>query len=391
MKHYIDFDDLLIRTSQEIEKQNGECPVNLAGHGKGLPVILNSLRYLLIDEFQDYSELFHTIVSSMKKSNPSLCVIAVGDDWQAINSFAGSNLNYFTHFENYFPEAKEYELLTNYRSGKEIIEFGNNVMDGYGTPVAVQPNQGNSSIELNFIDDIWLNIPQNTNADPDRRDDTQFLFNKPHGEPDMGSRILVSQYLSACHDIIIESGESSVLILSRGNFLPFGLTLNDFSQKLIDRQNEIDKILRQYLAIEKTNFSIVEWMLLGKVRELLGLYFGSTIKSVATVDVSQLFSRTINEAKNRVKKWNGRLYFVYLPEYARYTTKVDHNLFRKKSKVIDLVRSFNIPVIDIHKEVFIEHDDPISMFPLRINGHYNSKGYANIAKAIALNIKNYED
>ena len=166
---------------------------------------------------------------------------------------------------------------------------------------------------------------------------------------------------------------------------------NDFSQKLIDRQNEIDKILRQYLAIEKTNFSIVEWMLLGKVRELLGLYFGSTIKSVATVDVSQLFSRTINEAKNRVKKWNGRLYFVYLPEYARYTTKVDHNLFRKKSKVIDLVRGFNIPVIDIHKEVFIEHDDPISMFPLRINGHYNSKGYANIAKAIALNIKNYED
>ena len=116
--------------------------VNLAGYGTGLPITLNKLRYLLIDEFQDYTELFHSIVFAMKKSNPELCVIAVGDDWQAINSFAGSNLEFFRNYEKYFPKSGEHELLSNYRSGREIIEFGNGVMEGFGSPVTAQSRQG---------------------------------------------------------------------------------------------------------------------------------------------------------------------------------------------------------------------------------------------------------
>ena len=33
----------------------------------------------------------------------------------------------------------------------------------------------------------------------------------------------------------------------------------------------------------------------------------------------------------------------------------------------------DIPIIDIHNEVFKTHPDPLSLFPFRIAGHYNAE------------------
>ena len=57
-------------------------------------------------------------------------------------------------------------------------------------------------------------------------------------------------------------------------------------------------------------------------------------------------------------------------------------VFRKKSEVIDLVKRLNIPVIDIHQEVFFNHPNLLSLFPLRLSGHYNKEAYRLVAKAI---------
>jgi len=85
------------------------------------------------------------------------------------------------------------------------------------------------------------------------------------------------------------------------------------------------------------------------------------------------------------------VYFVYLPEYHRYNTRgILHKSFRKKSEVIDLVKGLNIQVIDIHQEVFVDHPDPLSLFPLRRNGHYNADGFSEIAKAIVTSVNKYE-
>lgn len=51
-----------------------------------------------------------------------------------------------------------------------------------------------------------------------------------------------------------------------------------------------------------------------------------------------------------------------------------------------MVKGAGIPVIDIHHEVFADHPDPLSLFPLRIRGHYNAEGYSETAKAIVANI-----
>jgi hypothetical protein len=47
-----------------------------------------------------------------------------------------------------------------------------------------------------------------------------------------------------------------------------------------------------------------------------------------------------------------------------------------------MVRDLNIPVIDIHQEVFTDHPDPLSLFPFRLRSHYNVEGYSEVAKAI---------
>ena len=50
--------------------------------------------------------------------------------------------------------------------------------------------------------------------------------------------------------------------------------------------------------------------------------------------------------------------------------------------MLRLVESLQIPVIDIHHEVFEKHPEPLALFPFKRGGHYNAEGYRLVAKAI---------
>jgi hypothetical protein len=88
-----------------------------------------------------------------------------------------------------------------------------------------------------------------------------------------------------------------------------------------------------------------------------------------------------------VNTWNGKLYFVYLPDKERYregNNKDDRYL--KRSKVIKIINNLDIPIIDIHNKFFMKQTDPISFFAHRIYGHYGPEGYSEISKVIIKNI-----
>jgi len=97
----------------------------------------NQLRYIFIDEFQDFSELFQQIVNALLRHSDDAVVNAVGDDWQMINRFAGSDLTLFQGFADAFPRPRELTLTTNFRSCRQIVEFCNAVMVGQGAPARV--------------------------------------------------------------------------------------------------------------------------------------------------------------------------------------------------------------------------------------------------------------
>jgi hypothetical protein len=169
-----------------------------------------------------------------------------------------------------------------------------------------------------------------------------------------------------------------------------------FSQKLIHRQMEIDKRLEEYIAQAQAQAQApldkTRWMRLSSIRNLIDFDIDIDVDVDIGVDVDPLFTNILKKAKADVEAWGGELFFVYLPDYERYSnTPASHDRLYKKAEVINLVRGLNIPVIDTHQEVFVEHPDPFSLFPLRSSGHYNTYGYAKVAKAIVDGVKEYED
>lgn len=90
------------------------------------------LKWILIDEYQDFSELFFKLVKAIISRNPNIILFCVGDDWQAINRFAGSDLKYFNNFRKYFPNSLSYNITTNYRSEDHIVTEAGLFMKRFG-------------------------------------------------------------------------------------------------------------------------------------------------------------------------------------------------------------------------------------------------------------------
>lgn len=79
---------------------------------------------LVIDEAQDMDENEYNLVRELMEYNENMRVIAVGDDDQGIFRFRGANLKFFANlFKS--PNTKKYELLTNFRSRKNLVELAN--------------------------------------------------------------------------------------------------------------------------------------------------------------------------------------------------------------------------------------------------------------------------
>ena len=123
-----DFNGLIQRAVGSLEIGNTQFT------RRSFPCDLATIRYMFIDEFQDFSELFRRLVSAIKGVNKKVEMFCVGDNWQAINGFAGSDLVFFENFDEYFDNTKHLSITTNYRSQSSIVEVTNVLMDGLGSP-----------------------------------------------------------------------------------------------------------------------------------------------------------------------------------------------------------------------------------------------------------------
>ena len=79
---------------------------------------------MVIDEAQDIDADEFALVSELMRRNPEMKIIAVGDDDQNIYEFRGSDSKYFQSFLK-LENSKKYELVENYRSKNNLVEFSN--------------------------------------------------------------------------------------------------------------------------------------------------------------------------------------------------------------------------------------------------------------------------
>lgn len=79
---------------------------------------------LVIDEAQDMDADEYELIRTLMEYNENMRVIAVGDDDQNIFEFRGSSSNYMKKLINE-GNSVVYELIENYRSKKNLVEFSN--------------------------------------------------------------------------------------------------------------------------------------------------------------------------------------------------------------------------------------------------------------------------
>ena len=142
IKKKLDYNDLLVRSVNEMTSLD-----------------VSKLSHVFIDEFQDFSPLFSNIINKIIELNPNVNIFVVGDDWQAINGFAGANIDFFNNFERTYKPSRTMNILTNYRSPHKIVEFSNNILDG---EKAKSSRQGGQIIyENKFSEDLIKSIREN--------------------------------------------------------------------------------------------------------------------------------------------------------------------------------------------------------------------------------------
>lgn len=83
-------------------------------------------RYLSIDEYQDTSPPQDALIKLLLTTEQNLC--AVGDDYQAIYSWRGAQVDHILNFEQQFPQCTTIYLTQNYRSTAPIIAAANQVI-----------------------------------------------------------------------------------------------------------------------------------------------------------------------------------------------------------------------------------------------------------------------
>lgn len=77
--------------------------------------------YILVDEFQDISMDRYRFLQSLRRVSPLTKLFCVGDDWQSIYRFAGSDMALFKQFEKFFGYTKKCLMETTYRFGEPTI------------------------------------------------------------------------------------------------------------------------------------------------------------------------------------------------------------------------------------------------------------------------------
>lgn len=120
----IDFDDMIGKAIQYVREGRFRSP----------------WRYILVDEFQDISEARARLVHYLRDAAKECSLFCVGDDWQAIYRFTGSDLSFTTAFQEIFGATKVTALDLTFRFNSGISDVATRFVLQNPTQVKKQLN-----------------------------------------------------------------------------------------------------------------------------------------------------------------------------------------------------------------------------------------------------------
>ena len=190
--------------------------------GKALEYVLNgrfkpNWKYIMVDEFQDISDPRARLVKALKDKTTNCSLFCVGDDWQAIYRFTGSDISFTTGFSDYFG-------VTQFTKLKKTFRFNNSISDISSQFVLKNPFQTKKTITtLEKVKTPSVSLLRQTKKviPGDNEKFNKIISKLSKQVDDTSSAYLLGRYLQV--DQVLESisklnEKASVLILARYSF-----------------------------------------------------------------------------------------------------------------------------------------------------------------------------
>ncbi len=182
-EHKIDFNDMILQATSLIE------------HGEYTP----SYKYVIIDEYQDISMgRFRLTRATLERSGAKL--FCVGDDWQSIYRFSGSEVDLFVNFETYFGKYSRTFINKTYRNSQELLDIsGAFVMkNDYQTPKTLRSDKHSENpIRSCFYTGHFNPVLEDENAEVDIS--------------------MAESFICAVDEIVNDYPDGNILVLGRNN------------------------------------------------------------------------------------------------------------------------------------------------------------------------------
>jgi DNA helicase-4 len=322
-----DFDNILLNATEKIINSKGNCEISLQKKKQKI----KNIKMILIDEYQDFSQLFFDMIRAIIQFNPYVKLFCVGDDWQSINAFAGSDLKFFKEFYTYFHNSEYAQLSYNYRSSANIVNAGNNLMQPEGNLAKYASNK-QGKIELYNIDDV--NIHKNNSNEMD----LEFIYDQ-HRDFEKSFFAINHRYFKKCVEIISQNVNQNYFIMHR--------------EKTICHYSELERFagaLKKYFLNKniKINISV------NTIHKFKGMESDNVIILEATNDELPLvhpdseFYLIFNRTPQMILDEEKRLFYVALTRakeniyilteranYCEYIFKIKEDITNTKINILD--------------------------------------------------------
>lgn len=303
---------------------------------------LKRIRYVMIDEYQDFSDLFYRLIKAVREENPQANFFCVGDDWQAINGFAGSDLSFYQDFEKFFQPSGKLNISTNYRSASSIVEIGNTLMQGLG----VHARANKSDIGKVEIVDLGTFQPAYKEEEEHRGD------------------ILTPAILRLVNKVINE--EKEVVLLSRKNSLnSLPWYVNYAKIKNLPKNGKLEnflKLLRFHLPEDLQHKLTISTAHKYKgLEKKVVIVLDAVPRCYPLLHPDLMFSRVFGDTIERVVEEERRLFYVALTRAVEHlfiiteTNNVSPFLedLQKRKKISTLDWSNYPPMVETTKHIIV--------------------------------------
>lgn len=111
-----------------------------------------SYDYIIVDEFQDISVDRYNFLKALRNGNPPAKLYCVGDDWQSIYRFSGSDMALFNQFADYFGATEINKIETTYRFGEPLVSLSSRFIQRNKAQITknIHPFSKQAKTVLNF-------------------------------------------------------------------------------------------------------------------------------------------------------------------------------------------------------------------------------------------------